>query len=296
MTTPQQVQLLLNQVKEKKDLERAEAKHKETNDKLDSLNESIKNLGLKENISDILDEIKNIKVEVPTVEVNSPDIIIPEIKVPDINVEVPEIKIPEIKVPEVKVNVEAPIVNVNNPEEIKVKEPTWISKIFTPIVEAIKNKVIPPVVFPKNANEAIPVRLSNGKKFYEILSNIGTQIGGAVDTSDLATEAKQDNIITAIENIEIDTSDLATADNQTNGSQKTQILDLYNVNNIKTVGLVTYIGMEDKDGVYCIKKIDSTTDDVFTYATITNNPTITTYANAWAGILTNTYSIYSLAF
>jgi hypothetical protein len=193
MTTPQQVQLLLNQVKEKKDLERAEAKHKETNDKLDSLNESIKNLGLKENISDILDEIKNIKVEVPTVEVNSPDIIIPEIKVPDINVEVPEIKIPEIKVPEVKVNVEAPIVNVNNPEEIKVKEPTWISKIFTPIVEAIKNKVIPPVVFPKNANEAIPVRLSNGKKFYEILSNIGTQIGGAVDTTGLATSANQTN-------------------------------------------------------------------------------------------------------
>jgi hypothetical protein len=287
MTTPQQVQLLLNQVKEKKDLERAEAKHKETNDKLDSLNESIKNLGLKENISDILDEIKNIKVEVPTVEVNSPDIIIPEIKVPDINVEVPEIKIPEIKVPEVKVNVEAPIVNVNNPEEIKVKEPTWISKIFTPIVEAIKNKVIPPVVFPKNANEAIPVRLSNGKKFYEILSNIGTQIGGAVDTSDLATEAKQDNIITAIENIEIDTSDLATED-----TLKTlqSVFDGYQIYAYSDDGTTLYAIYQNTSGAWIIKKLINATG-IVTYSKGSSDASI-----AWTNKASQTYADFATTF
>jgi hypothetical protein len=287
MTTPQQVQLLLNQVKEKKDLERAEAKHKETNDKLDSLNESIKNLGLKENISDILDEIKNIKVEVPTVEVNSPDIIIPEIKVPDINVEVPEIKIPEIKVPEVKVNVEAPIVNVNNPEEIKVKEPTWISKIFTPIVEAIKNKVIPPVVFPKNANEAIPVRLSNGKKFYEILSNIGTQIGGAVDTSDLATEAKQDNIITAIENIEIDTSDLATED-----TLKTlqSVFDGYQIYAYSDDGTTLYAIYQNTSGAWIIKKLINATG-IVTYSKGSSDA-----STAWTNKASQTYADFATTF
>lgn len=287
MTTPQQVQLLLNQVKEKKDLERAEAKHKETNDKLDSINESIKNLGLKENISDILDEIKNIKVEVPTVEVNSPDIIIPEIKVPDINVEVPEIKIPEIKVPEVKVNVEAPIVNVNNPEEIKVKEPTWISKIFTPIVEAIKNKVIPPVVFPKNANEAIPVRLSNGKKFYEILSNIGTQIGGAVDTSDLATEAKQDNIITAIENIEIDTSDLATED-----TLKTlqSVFDGYQIYAYSDDGTTLYAIYQNTSGAWIIKKLINATG-IVTYSKGSSDASI-----AWTNKASQTYADFATTF
>jgi hypothetical protein len=70
----------------------------------------------------------------------------------------------------------------------------------------------------------------------------------------------------------------------------------FNTNNIKAVGAVTYIGLEDKDGVYCIKKIDATTDVVFTYATILNNAGVATYAAAWAGILTNTYTVFSGAF
>jgi hypothetical protein len=45
---------------------------------------------------------------------------------------------------------------------------------------------------------------------------------------------------------------------------------------------VTYIGTEDRDGVYLIKKIDTSSGTSFTYATIVNNGSVTTYADAWA--------------
>jgi len=233
MPTPQQVQQLLNQVKEKKDSDRAEVKHKETNEKLDTLNESIKSLDFKQDVSSIVDEIKNIKIEVPEVNVT-----IPEIKLPDIKVEVPEIKIPEIVIPEIKVptpqvtvNTPEPTVIINNPDEIKVTEPNWLQKITNPIVEAIKNKVIDKFVLPKTASEAIPVRLSNGKRFYDAISYA---IGGAVDTSKI--ESKEDLLLTELEKKAdltetqpISATSLplpngaATSANQTNGNQVTKI-------------------------------------------------------------------------
>jgi exopolysaccharide biosynthesis protein len=60
---------------------------------------------------------------------------------------------------------------------------------------------------------------------------------------------------------------------------------------------VTYIGKEDKDGNWYVLKIDTSSGTVFTYATITNNPTQTTgYADAWADRATLTYDIFSVAF
>lgn len=60
---------------------------------------------------------------------------------------------------------------------------------------------------------------------------------------------------------------------------------------------VTYVGQEDKDGVYIITKIDTSSGTEITYATITNNPTVTSYANAWAArASTLVFNYYSTAF
>lgn len=199
MPTPQQVQQSLNLVKEKQDRDRAESKHKETNDKLDSINESIKSLDLKSDVSEIVSAVKDIKIEVPNVTVNVPEIVIPEIKLPDIKVEAPIIPPIKVPTPQVTVNVPEPTVIIQNQEEIKVTEPNWLNKIVNPVVESIKNKVIDKFVLPRTASEAIPVRLSNGKKFYEVFSNMGSQIAGAVDTD--LIEQKLDTQIIQISNI-----------------------------------------------------------------------------------------------
>lgn len=64
-----------------------------------------------------------------------------------------------------------------------------------------------------------------------------------------------------------------------------------------TTTSVTYVGQEDKDGVWKIIKIDETGNfPVFTFASITNNPTLTTYTLAWAGRVAATYGAYATAF
>lgn len=59
---------------------------------------------------------------------------------------------------------------------------------------------------------------------------------------------------------------------------------------------VTYIGKMDADGAWMVQKIDTTSGTAFTYATVLNNPTLTTYALGWAGRATNTYGTYEEAF
>lgn len=60
---------------------------------------------------------------------------------------------------------------------------------------------------------------------------------------------------------------------------------------------VTYIGKMDADGAWLIMKIDeSTNPTAFTYATVLNNPTLTSYALGWAGRTTATYGTYAEVF
>lgn len=63
-----------------------------------------------------------------------------------------------------------------------------------------------------------------------------------------------------------------------------------------TAANITYIGKEKADGDWCVMKMDETTGIAVTYATITNNALITTYAAAWAARATLTYGAYSVAF
>lgn len=71
----------------------------------------------------------------------------------------------------------------------------------------------------------------------------------------------------------------------------------YNTNDIEEASAtITYIGMEDKDGLWYIKKIDTTSANAFGHATIKNNKTYKTYTTAWTSRAALTYGDYSEAF
>ena len=59
---------------------------------------------------------------------------------------------------------------------------------------------------------------------------------------------------------------------------------------------VIYIGMEDKNGNWWIKKVDTSSNNSFSHATELNNSTITTYSSAITARATLTYGRYSSAF
>ena len=89
---------------------------------------------------------------------------------------------------------------------------------------------------------------------------------------DLATSIKQDEIITKLNTFATSDIDEASA-------------------------TVTYIGKMDADGAWLIMKIDeSTNPTALTYATVLNNPTLTSYALGWAGRTTATYGTYAEVF
>jgi hypothetical protein len=72
----------------------------------------------------------------------------------------------------------------------------------------------------------------------------------------------------------------------------------YEVNDVQKTGNTTYYGQENADGVWLARKIVRTVVGVtsstnISYASIKNNPLITTYDAAWAARTTLTYGKYS---
>jgi hypothetical protein len=70
----------------------------------------------------------------------------------------------------------------------------------------------------------------------------------------------------------------------------------YGLNNIAEDGDITYLGKESAEDEWLVVKIDATSDTEFTYATVKNNPTVTTYADCWTNRATLTYNKYGIAF
>jgi hypothetical protein len=70
----------------------------------------------------------------------------------------------------------------------------------------------------------------------------------------------------------------------------------YVANDIEETGNLTYIGFENLDGDYFIQKIDATTGKTIRFATLLNNSTITSYADAWTGRAALQYDTFSTAF
>jgi len=129
-----------------------------------------------------------------------------------------------------------------------------------------------------DAEKYVPVRLSDGKKFYKALEelSIGTTKNYAFSDSQ---GVKQHALVNE------------------NRQQLAINEDRWGLNNTETTGDTTYIGSEDADGNYLIKKIvDSDSLITMTYATKKNNSTITTYTYAWSHRTSISYARYSLAF
>lgn len=150
----------------------------------------------------------------------------------------------------------------------------------------------------------------------------------ACDTTALATEATQADVKTAVESLDTkiatcDTDDVAINNFPTEYPlPASQVNDLtppaaitgfstettlsaingklaagFEVNEIENASAtITYVGAETAAGVWWIRKMDSTSGSAIGHATEANNPTYTTYANAWTNRATLTYGNYSGAF
>lgn len=76
---------------------------------INELNPVLKDIAnqMKESVKQYLEGIRSIKIEAPSVSINTPDVIVPKIDSPEVKIpkiELPEIKIPEIKIPEIKID------------------------------------------------------------------------------------------------------------------------------------------------------------------------------------------------
>lgn len=217
----------------------------------------------------IIEAIHNIKIETPPPQVT--------VSPPKVNVTVPPIKVPGVTVPQTKVQF---------PDEIAVKKPSWIAGLFTlePILGTLK-EIRDKIVFetlPRDATDPVAVRLSDGEKFYRAVGGLAAAITSLFPFIKSDGKEKQ-----------------ALVDDD--GHQQMDVLKIpetgiNHLDNYSTSNVI-YLGEEDKDGTYIITKIDLTGNfPVFTYATISNNPTLTTYTLAWDGRVTDTYNIFSTAF
>jgi hypothetical protein len=71
---------------------------------------------------------------------------------------------------------------------------------------------------------------------------------------------------------------------------------IQDVNDIDEVGVITYIGIEDANAEWAIKRLDETSGIQIRYATVLNNGGHTTYSSAWAARASLAYGLYSSLF
>ena len=91
-----------------------------------------------------------------------------KVSVPKVNVEAPKVDVNVPKQPKV----EPPVVVV--PDTVTVRKPSWLPSL-KPITDKLKEikDAIPSIKFPSYADEAIPVKLSDGKEFYRAMGGSG---------------------------------------------------------------------------------------------------------------------------
>lgn len=77
----------------------------------------------------------------------------------------------------------------------------------------------------------------------------------------------------------------------------TNALGEYSMNDKTEDGTIVYIGLEDADADWIVQKLDYTSGLSRRFATKLNNPTVTSYADAWAAKDTTlVYGTYGAAF
>lgn len=164
---------------------------------------------------------------------------------PKIEVSSPEVNLPEISIPPFP----------EFPEQFTLGE---LSSVFVH----------------KDPKEYVPVRLTDGERFYTALEEFTTSVGGGGSSNPFIT------------------SDGKPAKAVIDGSGRLVVSfeeSYYFVESEESSG-TTYIGKQKPSGEWLVNKIVSSTgSDVSSYATITNNPSVTEYEDAWDNRTTITY-------
>jgi hypothetical protein len=229
----------------------------------------------------LIEAIKGIQMvaEAPNIEVKAPEVTVkpPEVTVrpPKVEVNVPEVKVPTVNVPP-----------VNFPKEMKVTKPTWLPKltVLTDIKKAIKgvdktlSKFKLNTSSPKNP---ISVRLSDGNKFYKALGGFTSSAMNTIETFADANNVRRAALVDSDRHVQVDV--LSTPSFETNDIEEAS-------------ATVTYIGVESADGVWWIKKIDTSSGTSFGHASESTDPSYTTYSTAWTNRVSLTYGNYGEAF
>lgn len=137
----------------------------------------------KQELKNVVEALKAIKLETPQVNVPTPQV---TVQAPDVKVTVPPIKIPEINIPETIF-----------PDQMSIKEPTWLAKIF-PLKSVIDKldqliKSQKAIEWPTSARKPVSVRLSDGEKFYRAMGGLSTAISNAFPEKDEETVSGSTN-------------------------------------------------------------------------------------------------------
>ena len=175
---------------------------------------------------------------------------------PTINVEAPKPQSVVIPAPQVTVN-EKEIDYEKMASVISSQMPEGID--YKKIADAIGKKLSEGLVsISGGGGGSNPFRNTSGQRSQPIVSDAGF----------LQVDVRNGNILTSFETNDVDK---------------------------ETVPIV-YNGLEDKDGKWCIQKIDKSAGPSIRFATITNNNTFDTYATAWSNRADLEYSYFSEAF
>lgn len=148
------------------------------------------------------------------------------------------------------------------------------------ILNPVKNVVVDNFekLIGKDPKKYVPVRLSDGKEFYEAMEQVALSSGKYAfsDSEGQRGQALMDANRRAV-----------------------MFLDEYRLNDQREIGSVKYLGYEDRYANWYIMKMSqgsSEEDQTFRFASNINNSTINTYAGAWNNKLTLQFDRYGVAF
>lgn len=185
------------------------------------------------------------------------------------------VEAPVINVPETQVKVDAPVVNVEAPDF------TTLHKSLKDVVTAVKNIVIPEV--PKTDLTKVEKKLDKSNELLEEISKIRGSSGGGGsgtsfvdDTGSLVYVTLQSGAVPITGSITATSSTLAD----------------FSVNDIEEA-TTSYFGYTKPDGTWLVKSL---TDTSVSYATVTNNGSVTTYTDAWTDRAILIYGRFDEAF